>query len=70
MSDKLASNNGLMGFPGGFPGGSEGKESACNAKDPRLELSTAQSRIEWDGGWEEKMAVGCRGLGLGKGVHC
>ena len=24
-----------MGFPAGFPGGSDGKASACNAGDPR-----------------------------------
>ena len=50
MSDKLASNNGLMDFPGGFPGGSEGKESACNARDPRLDLWA--EKIRWRREWK------------------
>ena len=28
----------IMTLPGGFPGGSEAKESACNAGDPGLIL--------------------------------
>ena len=49
MSDKLASNNGLMGFPGGVPGGSEGKESACNAGDPGLISGPRRSAGEGNG---------------------
>ena len=48
MSDKLASNNGLMGFPGGFPGGSDIRKSAYK-RDPDLipVLGRSSWRMEW-----------------------
>ena len=33
----------------GFPGGSEGKESACNAGDPSLISKLRRSPGEWNG---------------------
>ena len=38
-----------MGFPGGVPGGSEGKESACNAGDPGLISGPRRSAGEGNG---------------------
>ena len=41
----------------GFPGGSAGKESACNAGDPVQEIATHSSILAWRIPWTEKPGV-------------
>ena len=36
-----------LGFPGGFPGGSDSKESACNANAGSWDLIPGPGRREW-----------------------
>ena len=53
-----------MASPNGFPGGSDGKESACNAGDPgsipgsddplEKEMATHSSILAWENPWTEE----------------
>ena len=41
-------------FLGGFPGGSDGKESACSAGDLKKEMATHSSIFAWKIPWMEE----------------
>ena len=62
----------------GFPGGSDGKESACNARDPGLilspkdplekEMATYSSNLVWTIPWTEE-AGGLQSMGSQRVSH-
>ena len=65
-------------FPGGFPGGSDGKESTCNAGDLGLipgsgkslekEMATHSSILAWRIPWTEEPG-GLQSMGLQRVKH-
>ena len=63
-SRKMVPMNLFVGQQGGFPGGSDGKESACNAGDwgivpgwedpPEKEMAVHSSILAWRIPWKEE----------------